>query len=190
MSDKKKPLLERIKDSKFAEFVRDKVAPVAGDVIGIIGDVTGIEAIERVGGLLNKRKEDNEQIRALDIEFQKYRMQWELEVSRAEMAYELEMLRAEVADRDSARAMRSEFTKQGKIDWEHLLINFIAIVAFFGVVWFLLFYTVPEQNREFIIHILGIFEGIVVGIYMFHNGSSSGSRRKTEIIDRSKNEAA
>ena len=59
MNDEQKPLLKKFGQSKFAEFVREKVKPVIGDVLEVVGDITGKESIERVGQLLNDRKESN-----------------------------------------------------------------------------------------------------------------------------------
>ena len=42
----KKRLGERIRESNFGKFVRDRVKPVAGDILEVVGDVTGIQAIE------------------------------------------------------------------------------------------------------------------------------------------------
>jgi len=49
-------LFEKLKNSKFGAFLREKVKPVAGDVLELVGDVTGVEAIERVGEMLNEKK--------------------------------------------------------------------------------------------------------------------------------------
>jgi hypothetical protein len=61
---------EKKKKGKFWEFVREKVKPVIGDVVSIVGDVTGIEAIEKVGDLLNKKRDEDAQIAALAEEFE------------------------------------------------------------------------------------------------------------------------
>ena len=103
MSDKPK-LMERLKNSKFAEFMRDKVKPVAGDIVELVGDVTGVEALEKVGQILNKGKEQREELRALDAEFQKYKLQWQLEMESIKMETGLEELRLEVEDRSNARS--------------------------------------------------------------------------------------
>jgi hypothetical protein len=170
----KKPFSE----TKFAKFVKEKVAPVAGDVLGIIGDVTGIEAIEKVGDLINARKEESAEAMALHVEFEKYKLEWQLEVQRIE----LEELRLEVDDRKSAREMRNEFTRQGKIDWEHFIINMLGIGTFIFIVGWLLMRHIPIENRELVIHLLGIVEGITLSIYAFHNGTTKGSRNKDQLL--------
>ena len=178
MSEKKKPF----KDTKFWKFVTEKIKPVAGDVLEIVGDVTGIGAIEKVGELLNDRKENDAQVQALAIEFELKKLEFELEFQKIE----IEQFKAEVQDRESARNMRNEFTRAGKIDWEHFVVNMIGLSLFLFVVIYLLYRTVPTDNRELVIHILGIIEGVVLSIFAFHNGTTRGSRMKDETIRKMK----
>ena len=178
MSEKKKPF----KDTKFWKFVTEKIKPVAGDVLEIVGDVTGIGAIEKVGELLNDRKENDTQVQALAIEFELKKLEFELEFQKIE----IEQFKAEVQDRESARNMRNEFTRAGKIDWEHFIVNMVGLSLFLFVVIYLLYRTVPADNRELVIHILGIIEGVVLSIFAFHNGTTRGSRIKDETIRQMK----
>ena len=178
MSEKKKPF----KDTKFWKFVTEKIKPVAGDVLEIVGDVTGIGAIEKVGELLNDRKENDTQVQALAIEFELKKLEFELEFQKIE----IEQFKAEVQDRESARNMRNEFTRAGKIDWEHFVVNMVGLSLFLFVVIYLLYRTVPADNRELVIHILGIIEGVVLSIFAFHNGTTRGSRIKDETIRQMK----
>jgi hypothetical protein len=178
MSEKKKPF----KDTKFWKFVTEKIKPVAGDVLEIVGDVTGIEAIEKVGDLLNKKRDEDAQIAALAEEFEMKKLEYELEFQKIE----IEQFKAEVQDRESARNMRNEFTRAGKIDWEHFVVNMIGLSLFLFVVIYLLYRTVPADNRELVIHILGIIEGVVLSIFAFHNGTTRGSRTKDETIRQMK----
>lgn len=174
MSETKKPF----KDSKFWKFVTEKIKPIAGDVLEVVGNVTGVDAIEKVGELLNNRKENDAQMQALAIEFEMKKIEFELEFQKIE----LDAFRAEVQDRDSARNMRNEFTRAGKIDWEHFIVNMVGLSLFMFVVIYLLYRTIPTENRELIIHVLGIIEGVVFSIFAFHNGTTRGSRKKDETI--------
>ena len=184
----KKPLLEKIKDSKFAEFIRDKVKPVAGDVLEIVGDVTGVQAIERVGEMLNKRKEENDQIRALDAEFQKYRLEWELEIQRLEFAHELETLKLEVADRDSARDREIDFMKAhgGKRDWLMGSVAITGLLMMIGVISSLIFIRIPEENKELAYMAFGSVLTIGGAIFNYYFGSSRGSAMKDKTISSMK----
>jgi hypothetical protein len=112
MSEKKrdkKPIGERIKGSKFGVFVRDKVKPVAGDILEIAGDITGIQALETVGAFLNGQSHKSDEHGALALEFEKLRLNFELEMTRLDMQTELEYYKTEVSDRDSARVREAAF---------------------------------------------------------------------------------
>jgi len=183
---KKKPLLERIKDSKFAEFVRDKVKPVAGDILHVVGDITGVEAIEKVGDFLNRNKENNEQIRALDMEFQKYKLEWQLEMERIIMQTGLEELKAEVADRDSARSREVEFMRAsgGKRDWLMGTVVVTGLLLVIGVVAVMVFVRIPEENQRLADMSFGSVMSIGASIFAYYVGSSKSSRSKDETIGR------
>ena len=168
---------------KQGKFAQTKIGKIAGAVVPEIleaadnmftgGKIT--EAIGAVRDAIQGKADNGDEVAKQAITDLDIRME---ELKQELQKLYLEEMRLDVQDRDSARSMRNEFTRAGKIDWEHFIVNMVGIIAFFAVVGYLLFRTVPQENREFIIHILGIFEGIVVGIYMFHNGSSSGSRLK------------
>jgi uncharacterized protein YjbJ (UPF0337 family) len=183
MSDKPK-LLDRIRDSKFAEFVREKVKPVAGDILEVVGDLTGRDSIERVGQLLNKRKEDNEQMKALAFEFEKYKLEWQLEYDRIKMETGLEEMRLEVQDRDSARTREVEFMKTngGKRDWLMGVVVICGIVMMFGVLASLVFVNVPEANKELAYMAYGSVLTIGTSIFSYYVGSSRGSAAKDKTI--------
>lgn len=187
MSEDPKPkLFDRIRESKFAAFVRDKVKPVAGDVLEVVGDITGIGAIEKVGEFLNQRKEDNEQVRALAMEFEKYKLEWQLEMERIRMTAGLEELKQEVADRDSARSREVEYMKTtgGKRDWMMSVVVITGLLMTLGVVASLLFITIPEQNQRLADMCFGTILGIGSSIFAYYVGSSRGSARKDDAIHR------
>ena len=173
----KKPFSE----TKFAKFVKEKVAPVAGDVLGIIGDVTGIEAIERVGDLINARKEESAEAMALHVEFEKYKLEWELEIQRLE----IEAFKVEVQDRESARNREVQFMQAngGKRDWVQGGLVICTVVLVLVSMTYLAFWELPKANEAIFHMMLG---GIVVqgmnSIYNYFFGSSIGSRRKDETI--------
>jgi hypothetical protein len=172
MSDKK---------GKFWQFVKEKVKPVIGDVVSIVGDVTGVEALEKVGDLLNRKRDEDAQVAALASEFEMRKLEFELEFQKLE----LESFRAEVADKESARSREVEFMKAsgGKRDWVQggLVIFNMTILA--GMLAFLAMKTVPEQNVRIFDMLLG---GVVVSgtqsIFQYYFGSSRGSRQKDDVI--------
>ena len=96
---------------------------------------------------------------------------------KAQMHAQLvELYNLEVKDRDSARQREVEMAKAGREDW---MMNFTGIVGLGGFVLLLIaivFITVPEHNKELMIHTTGIVEGIVLSITGYYFGSIAKKR--------------
>ena len=96
---------------------------------------------------------------------------------KAQMHAQLvELYKLEVEDRDSARQREVEMAKAGREDW---MMNFTGIVGLGGFVLLLVaivFITVPEHNKELMIHTTGIVEGIVLSITGYYFGSIAKRR--------------
>ena len=176
MSDKKP-----FKDTKFWKFVTEKIKPVAGDVLEIVGDVTGIGAIEKVGELLNDRKENDAQVQALAIEFERMRHEFEMDFLRLEM----ETFKLEVEDKQSARSREVEFMKTngGKRDWLMGAAVITALAMYIGAFAFLAFGPVVPQEKKDLFN-MGVgqvftFAGMAFAYYL---GTTKQSRMKDETI--------
>lgn len=176
MSDKKK-----FKDTAVGRFIHEKVKPVAGDVLEFVGDVTGIEAIDKVGEFINKKADEDAQFRALQIELEEKRAQWELEFRKIE----LEELKAELADTQSARSREVEYMKSsgGKRDWLMGSAVIVALVMYVGGFAFLAYGpTVPQEKKDLFNMGVGqvfTFAGMVFSYYL---GTTRSSRQKDDII--------
>lgn len=173
----KKPFSE----TKIGKFINEKVKPIAGDVIGIIGDVTGIEAIERVGDLINSRKEETAEMMALHMEFEKYKLEWQLEIQRLE----LEEFKTEIADKDSARNREISFMQAngGKRDWLMGAAVMVALLMYIGAFAFLAFGP-PIHNEKKDLFNMGVgqvftFAGMAFSYYL---GTTRSSRIKDNVI--------
>jgi hypothetical protein len=179
----KKPIGERIKNSKFGVFVRDKVKPVAGDILEIAGDITGIQALETVGALINGQKHKSDDHSALNIEFEKMRLDFELEMTRLDLQTELEYYKAEVSDRDSARVREAAFLNAtGKRDWLFGAVVIIGLSLTVGVVLSLIFVVIPVENQRLADMTFGSVLSIGTSIFAYYVGSSRGSRIKDEKL--------
>lgn len=192
MSEEKKPR-KPFKDTAFARFVRENVAPVAGDVLSIVGDVTGVEAIERVGELINSRKEEDARIAALASEFEMKKLEWQMEIHRleheyrmAEMQADVEAFKAEVQDKDSARNREIQFMQAngGKRDWLMGAVIIAGLAAFIGVVCVLTFIRIPAENQRLADMCFGAVMTVGTSIFSYYVGSSRGSRMKDEALRR------
>lgn len=186
MSEKnpnKKPVGERIKASKFGQFIKDKVKPVAGDILEIAGDITGIQALETVGAFLNGQTHKSDEHKALAFEFEKMRLNFEMEMTRLDLTTELEYYKTEVADRDSARVREAAFIgATGKRDWLMGAVVIIGLALTVGVVLSLIFITIPEDNQRLADMTFGSVLSIGTSIFAYYVGSSRGSRIKDETL--------
>lgn len=179
----KKPVGERIKGSKFGAFVRDKVKPVAGDILEIAGDITGVQALETVGAWLNGQKHKSEEHNALALEFEKMRLNFDLEMTRLDLTTELEFYKAEVDDRKSAREREAAFLNAtGKRDWLFAAVVIIGLSLLIGIVLSLIFIVIPHENQRLADMTFGSVLSIGTSIFAYYVGSSRGSRMKDETL--------
>ena len=179
----KKPIGERIRGSKFGVFIKDKVKPVAGDILEIAGDITGIQALETVGAYLNGQKHKSDEHNSLALEFEKLRLNFELEMTRLDLQTDLDFYRAEVDDRKSAREREAAFlSATGKRDWLFAAVVIIGLSLLIGVVLSLIFVVIPEDNQRLADMTFGSVLSIGTSIFAYYVGSSRGSRMKDETL--------
>jgi hypothetical protein len=176
------------KDTAFARFFRDKVKPALGDVADIAGDITGIEALNRVGDLLNSKRDEDAAIAALASEFEMKKLEWEMELTRLKLQDELESFRIEQADKENARNREIEFMRAsgGKRDWLMGAVVMIGLVMMIFVVGALIFVHIPDANKELAYMAFGAVMTIGTQIFAYYVGSSRGSKMKDETIRKMK----
>lgn len=179
----KQRLGEKIRNSKFGTFVRDRVKPVAGDILEVVGDVTGIQAIETVGALINGKKDQSDEAAKLAQDFERFKLEFTLEMHRIDMQAELEAYKAEVEDRTSARIRELEFTKAtGKRDWLMGSVVISGLLLLIGVVCSLIFITIPPENQRLADMSFGAIMSIGASIFSYYVGSSKSSHVKDQTI--------
>lgn len=168
------------KETKVGKFINEQVKPIAGDVLDFVGDVTGIEAISKVGDFLDKKADEDAQFKALQLEFEQKRHEWELEFAKLE----LEGYKAEVAEKGNARAREIDYVKTtGKRDWLMGTAVIVALVMYIGGFAFLAYGpTVPPEKKDLFNMGVGqvfTFAGMVFSYYL---GTTRSSRQKDDII--------
>jgi hypothetical protein len=184
MSEKKK---KPFNETKLGKFLKDKVKPVAGTLLQLGGDITGIDALEKVGSFLqDKAQEDNEEAlryKALLIEFEEKKLEYELEFARLDM----EQFKLEVQDRESARNREVDFMRAngGKRDWLMGTAVIVALVMYVAGFAFLAFGpTVPPEKKDLFNMGVGqvfTFAGMVFAYYL---GTTRSSRQKDNMIQQ------
>lgn len=191
MATEKKPLIQRIKDSDFGQFVSNKVAPLLPKAAELLADsnIPGVSLVGKIGQMISDSKEESHELRALDAEFRKFEMQFQLDLMKIQNDHEIEVLKAEIdvmriqkENTQDARAMRNEFTKQGKIDWAMTIFMAFVMIIFSYMVWFNSTGNVPEQNRETFRDLISTTRDLIFLIGGFFFGSSLGSRRNQEAM--------
>jgi len=183
------------KDTGFARFFRDKVKPVLGDVVDFAGDVTGIGALNKVGDLLNSKRDEDAAIAALASEFEMKKLEWEMEITRldheyrmAEIQNEVEAYRTEIQDRESARDREIEFMRAngGKRDWLMGAVVIAGLAMMILAIAALVFIHIPEANKELAYMSFGAVMTVGTQIFAYYVGSSRGSKMKDDTIRRLK----
>ena len=145
--------------------------------------MTGKEAIENIGELLQDKKDESPEHAALAAEFEKYKFQWEMEMQQLEV----EQLRIELADVQNARRREIEFMKAngGKRDWLMGVAVGVALIMYVAA-WIFLAYgpIVPAEKKDMFNMAAGqvfTFAGMVFSYYL---GTTRNSRLKDEALSK------
>lgn len=135
----------------------------------------GAKLIEVVGDALDKNITNKEERDAAKLALQQ-EVNRHLEAVMADATRQHEL---DNADRDSARRREEAFVKAtGRADWFQYFIGAAAVLGIFPLMYYVLNHEIPEKNEHIVILLVGELIGVVVSIYSYHYGSSSGSRFK------------
>ena len=63
-------------------------------------------------------------------------------------------------------------------------LSLIAILAFVAMLFIVCFAPVKDSAHDLLLVLLGTLVGVVKDVYCFYFGSSSGSERKTELLNQ------
>lgn len=155
MERNKKPF----KETKVGSWLKNKFP----DVLEVAADLTGIEALDVVGKLI-----EGKQVSAED----------KLEYMKLTQDYELELLRQELDNVKSAREREVGVVQAtGKPDFAQWTVGIIGLAISCTVIYVGLFQEIREEKIYY--HLLGIVEGaILLSIFNYYFGSSKGSKDK------------
>ena len=162
----------------FSETILGKIVAKAG---GLITDVPGIIAKVAMGNPLGAISDVMSILsRGKTAESQELFTEIALKMKSIELEFDkvdLEESRAILHDIQDARANRKDS------DWMfNVVVAFgLFIIAF--IIYAITYVTIPSDNRDLFIHLVGIVEGAVfLKIFTFFLGSSKGSRDKNNIF--------
>ena len=142
---------KKFKDTKFGKFLNEK----APKILQTIGDVLPERgALGIVKNLINLSDDLSPE-------------------DKEELTQELLKLEElEVKDRDSARSREIEIAKLHRYDFLFYLTGFTGLAAFCFMIYAIVYLSIPVDNKEVWIHLIGITEGIVISIFGYYFGSS------------------
>jgi hypothetical protein len=113
-------------------------------------------------------------------------LELEAKAKELQQAYELKLIEAQTiletmdaADRKSARE-REVLTK----DHTTKILAYSISAGYFGVLWFMMLYSVPVESQRILDMMLGSLLTSFTGIVAYYFGSSRGSAAKHEMIER------
>jgi hypothetical protein len=169
MAEEKKPF----KDTKVGQFLNDKVRPVAAPILEAVGGLTGVDAISKLGELLNDKKDESPEIMNLHLEFEKLRVSFEIEVLHAQNAETL----AAIADLSNARGREAGFIeKTGHVDYTMTALVVLVAATFIFEVVFMSLQDIPEKNEQLFRDMITTTKDAFLLILAFYFGSSVGGR--------------
>lgn len=106
----------------------------------------------------------------------------QFQAQMAELGYKDAEDLAATAEADRVSARQREMTLKDKVP---AAMAFVVTFGFFGVLYFMLFHTVPNAAHDALLLLLGSLGTAWTAIISYYFGSSAGSDRKTELLAQS-----
>lgn len=103
-------------------------------------------------------------------------------IAKADQEIQSRLVELEVQDRMDARNREVELAKAGKSDIMHFIVGGTGMATFLLIVIIGLFYDPPDKNMFYFI--AGHVIGIATTIFVYHYGSSQGSKNKQNVLDK------
>jgi hypothetical protein len=157
--------MKKLKDTKFGQFLAQKL-PDAIELVGdILPDKGGLGLIKNIinrGDLTDDAKK---------------------EVLEQFHAFELEMYQLQIEDLSSARAREVDIAKTGRTDWLMYAAGVTALGTFILMVIAVIF--IKEVTHNPLFHqLMGIIEGVALTVFAYYFGTSKSSSEKNDIIKK------
>jgi hypothetical protein len=135
-----------------------------------------LDVLMRVGGsVLDRVIPDPEQRAQAKLELAEQAANHELEIERIAT----ERIGLYLSDRQSARDREKHIR-----DMTPRVLAYCTFGGFFCVLAMLAFVDIPGANSQALIYLLGSLQTILAGVVAYYFGSSEGSSRKQDTLDR------
>tara|TARA_R110002096_G_scaffold427197_1_gene637733 strand:+ start:75 stop:602 length:528 start_codon:yes stop_codon:yes gene_type:complete len=161
-------------------------APIIGGLLGgpagagigtLISSVLGVE--DNPNAVINELKANPEAMLKLQ----------QMQTTHKEKLEEFRLSEIEMNLKDVAsardRQIKSE-TATGQKDWNLYALAWLIVGGYFGLIFFLLSGTVPEDKTGVIYMLFGTLATAFGGVIQYFFGSSAGSKQKTDVIHKLK----
>ena len=143
--------MKPFKDTKVGVFLKDK----APKILNVVGDMLPDSGVL---GIVKNLVDSSDELSPADKTIAN---------NHIEQMYALE-----IQDRDSARKREADLSSSGNKDYLFTATGIIGLAVFVFIVYAIVFLTIPEQNKEVWIHLIGISEGVVLSIFGYYFGSA------------------
>ncbi len=154
--------------------VKKILAKVAPTLAHALGGPLAASAVRFIGRTLGLKVESAADLEALVTDPEHL-----ARLAEAERQFRLELERIAQADRASARAREMKVR-----DRTPRVLAYALTVGFFLILGGLLFLEIPEGGREALYIMLGALASAYTAVVAYYFGSSAGSNRKNDILDR------
>ena len=142
---------KKFKDTKVGKFLSEKAPKILQAVGDILPEKGALGIVKNLINLSDDLSPEDKQMLSEEI---------------------LKLEELEIKDRDSARNREIEIAKIHKYDFLFYLTGIIGLAAFCFMIYAIVYLTIPAENKEVWIHLIGITEGIVISIFGYYFGSS------------------
>jgi hypothetical protein len=142
---------KKFKDTKVGKFLSEKAPKILQVVGDILPERGALGIVKNLINLSDDLSPEDKQMLSEEI---------------------LKLEELELKDRDSARNREIEIAKIHKYDFLFYLTGIIGLAAFCFMIYAIVYLTIPTENKEVWIHLIGITEGIVISIFGYYFGSS------------------
>ncbi len=142
---------KKFKDTKVGKFLSEKAPKILQTIGDILPSNGSLGIVKNIINLSDELTDEDKEIVTKEL---------------------IEMEQIMLKDRESARNREVEIAKLQKFDFLFYLTGLVGLAAFCFMIYAIVYLTIPVDNKEVWIHLIGITEGIVISIFGYYFGSS------------------
>ena len=140
--------------------------PLSGVALSIVRKILNVNTDDELSKLLESDPDAYIKLKLADKEFEKFLKESEIDIERIHQE-----------DRDSARKRQVDLK-----DKFPSIIAVVIMIGFFSTLTAFIFIDIPDSAQTTLNILIGALAAGVTQVLNFYFGSSSGSKRKTEVL--------